>query len=43
MSEKLPKSVYRDMDYDRWDNFLMQADKEKLLKYVNGGGRSPGF
>ena len=34
MSEKLPKSVYRDMDYDRWDDFLMQADKEKLVDFM---------
>lgn len=34
MSDKLPKSVYRDVDYDRWDDFLMQVDKEKLVDFM---------
>ena len=34
MSDKLPKSVYRDIDYDRWDNFLMKVDKEKLVDFM---------
>lgn len=34
MSDKLPKSIYRDIDYDRWDDFLMQVDKEKLVDFM---------
>lgn len=34
MSDKLPKSIYRDINYDRWDDFLMQVDKEKLVDFM---------
>lgn len=34
MSDKLPKSIYRDIDYDRWDDFLMQVEKEKLVDFM---------
>lgn len=37
MSEKLPRSVYRDNDYSRWDDFLMNADKEKLVNCMLSG------
>ena len=34
MADKLPKNIYRDIDYDKWDDFLMQVDKEKLVDFM---------
>lgn len=34
MTDKLPRNIYKDTDYDRWDDFLMQADKEKLVDFM---------
>lgn len=34
MSDKLPKSLDRDIDWDKWDEFLFEVDKEKLVDFM---------
>ena len=34
MSDKLPKSLDRDIDWDKWDEFLLEVDKEKLVDFM---------